>query len=173
MNSLPAVFHNIFGNLVSEIGTSSGDYNSPLQNIVKNLGRVGIFPLIVVRLIETIGSIFKYLKKNQFFRQFLLPGLVLGLTGGAILFLIFFLQQEEPYGYLGYENRPNYDYPQYQSNNYRSRYDDESVVNFNDINPSFRYNIAPNTHFDRNIDGNYPFKYSRGYLSDNMYFRRP
>lgn len=116
--SLPEALKKVFGNLITDIGDSYGDYNSPLQNLLRNLGSVGYLPLVLVKMFESAGDILKYLKKNPFFRQFLLPALIFGLIGGAVLFLMFFLQQEdEPYGYIGYQGYEN-KYPRYQPNKY-------------------------------------------------------
>ncbi|CAG9767168.1 unnamed protein product [Ceutorhynchus assimilis] len=118
---LPSIFSKLFGKLVVGVGDSYGDYYSPLQNLLQNLGPLGYFPLILVKILESIGQIFKYLKKNHFFKGFLLPAGVLGLVAGAILFLIYFLQQDEPYGYISYEGDKGY-YPQYEHKSYDNHY---------------------------------------------------
>lgn len=116
--SLPEALKKVFGNLITDIGDSYGDYNSPLQNLLRNLGSVGYLPLVLVKILESSGEILKYLKKNQFFSQFLLPAVIFGLLGGAVLFLMFFLQQkDEPYGYIGYQGYES-KYPRYQPNRY-------------------------------------------------------
>lgn len=143
--SLPEALKKVFGNMITDIGDSYGDYNSPLQNLLRNLGSVGYLPLVLVKILESAGEILKYLKKNQFFRQFLLPAVIFGLLGGAVLFLMFFLQQEdEPYGYIGYQG---YDskYPRYQPNRYSEQ-------------QKYRSNVVPEQYFRSYYD--YPTRKS-------------
>lgn len=162
-NSLPEVLSKLFGNLVTSVGDSYGDYYSPLQNILKNLGPMGYVPLIFVKLLESAGTILQHLKKNPLFRQFLLPALVLGLVAGAIFFLIYFLQPQEPYGYVSYQGGNN-DYPQYEPNkNYGNRYDSITATKYRD-NSFNMQNYGPNMVMP--VDGNF---YGNNRFSGNNY----
>ncbi|XP_066151675.1 uncharacterized protein [Euwallacea fornicatus] len=176
--SLPEALKRVSGNLLSDIGNSYGDYNSPLQNVLRNLGSFGQIPLVLIKILESVGDIIKYLKKNKFFREFLLPGLILGLIGGAILFLIYFLQSdEEPYGYISYHSDNYQDFPKYQPNHYVSGppnsntgYDNYYVKKYKSANDySSDYNndrsshIMPVNDFKRNMP---LFGFSRGYYEN-------
>ncbi|XP_066246734.1 uncharacterized protein [Euwallacea similis] len=177
--SLPEALKRASGNLLSDIGDSYGDYDSPLQNVLKNLGSFGQIPLVLIKILESAGDIIKYLKKNRFFREFLLPGLILGLIGGAVLFLIYFLQsEEEPYGYISYHGDSYQDYPKYQPNHYVSSppnsntgYDNYYVKKYksaNDYSNSYNNNdrsshLMQVNDFRRNIPS---FGFSRGYYEN-------
>ncbi|XP_030746088.1 uncharacterized protein LOC115874928 isoform X2 [Sitophilus oryzae] len=117
----PTVLSKLFGNLVTDIGATS-DYYSPLQNIFKNLGVAGYFPLILIKILETTGTVIQYMKKNSFVRNFLVPGISLALVAGAVLFVIYFYQDNQYNTELSDNNYDSsmYDIPYKSHKNYRN-----------------------------------------------------
>ncbi|KAH1024959.1 hypothetical protein HUJ05_009781 [Dendroctonus ponderosae] len=186
-DSLPQLISRVFGNIFSDIGNSYGDNYSELQTVLKNLGRIGLVPIVLVKILESAGNIFKELRKNQLFRQFLMPGLVLGLIGGAVLFIMFFFQQDESYGRIEYQ-QSSYPYKssQHESSHYNSVTSPGYNTNYRQANaniPIFRpsnerfnselrngrtepINIPPNGLLENERNayyGNSNLQYSRGY----------
>lgn len=173
-DSLPQLISRIFGNIFSDIGNSYGDNYSAMQTVLKNLGRLGFVPMVLVKILESAGIIFSELRKNQLFRQFLLPALVLGLVGGAVLFVMFFFQQDEPYDRIEYQQSS---YPQHESSpsyNTNDRQADANMPIFQPNNGRYselpnnrpeQVNVLPNTllSYERDYYGNNNLQYSRGY----------
>ncbi|XP_050295339.1 uncharacterized protein LOC126735412 isoform X2 [Anthonomus grandis grandis] len=178
LNALPEVLNIIFGNIFTNVGGASGDY-SPVQNILKNLGALGYLPLVAIKILDSLGLVLTHLNKNQFFKQFLLPGISLLLIGGVVLFLVFFYQQNNnPYGYLEYQSNSLSNYPRYEHLDYNKPYsvspyyNTREIQNIADYRPSLskidnyeriKYNIPDNTA--TNLVNVPRIPYSRGYLN--------
>lgn len=130
----PAIVERLFGRGFRELSNSGyGDsYNygigyanqNDLQKLFRNLGFFGYGPLIILNLIEGFTTFMKILRRNQFFKNFLTPALVLLVVTGAIVFLVWWLQSDEDF------KGPNRHDPRLYSGGYYDKYN-EPYSNYN------------------------------------------
>lgn len=92
--AIPMILHKLFNFSLSQF-TQYGYQEYDLQTVFKNMGVFGILPIILIRLIEGFSTFLKVLKKNSFFKNFIIPALILGVIAGGVLFLIWWLQPDD------------------------------------------------------------------------------
>lgn len=99
IDSTPAIVERLFGRglwELSNFGSYGESYNynagnsnqNDLQRLFKNLGLLGYGPLIFLNVIDGFTTFMKILRRNEFFKNFLTPALILLLVAGAIVFLV-------------------------------------------------------------------------------------
>ncbi|CAG9864239.1 unnamed protein product [Phyllotreta striolata] len=69
--------------------------NNNLLAVFYKMGAFGYVPLIVLKLLGACSTFLRILKSNPFYRNFLVPGLVLLMVSGAVVFLIWWLKIDE------------------------------------------------------------------------------
>ncbi|XP_044272602.1 uncharacterized protein LOC123016333 [Tribolium madens] len=123
ISAIPIVIQKLFHFSLDEL--SKNDYSDyDVQVLYKNLGIFAYLPVIILRLVKGISAFMNMLRKNSFFKNFLMPAIILATVAGAVIFLIWWLQPDSsnnPYGYIsGDNNDANYQYAgnyQYSGNN--------------------------------------------------------
>ncbi|XP_076258692.1 uncharacterized protein LOC143195457 [Rhynchophorus ferrugineus] len=150
----PSIMKRLFGNLVSNIGNSYVDYNSPLQKIFSNIGASGYFPIIMIKVLETTGTVIQYMRKNRFVTQIGIPGISLALVAGVVLFLIYFYQGDHSYNLITYSDQNGYlnNHDNYQDSYNINRYPERQRKNMdsdasNSIPYFSYYDYSPVNHF--------------------------
>ncbi|KYB25951.1 uncharacterized protein LOC103314011 [Tribolium castaneum] len=122
ISAIPIVIQKLFNFSLDEL--SKNDYSDyDVQVLYKNLGIFAYLPVIILRLVKGISAFMNMLRKNSFFKNFLMPAIILATVAGAVIFLIWWLQPDtsnNPYGYISDNSDPNYQYAgnyQYSGNN--------------------------------------------------------
>lgn len=164
--AFPQILQKYLGFSINELTYDyGGDYGTNYA-VFKNLGIFGYFPIILLKLVDAFTYFMNTLKKNKFLRSFLVPILVLGLTAGSILFLIWFLQSD------GYDSNDNNNYinyesngKNYQTNNYNKYQTGTSFNNQYGENQSPMYYTNTNNMYDYQKSYNVPV-YSRSYYEN-------
>nr|CAI5858429.1 unnamed protein product [Callosobruchus analis] len=134
LNAVPTIVERIFGRGIydlvnfSDYGYSNNGYNyniqqNDLQKLFRGLGILGYGPLIFLKIIDGFTTFLSILKRNSFFRTFLLPALVLLLVAGSVIFLIWWLQPNDSMFYYNYNKAYKSVGGQSQNNNYQPQYD--------------------------------------------------
>ncbi|VEN47585.1 unnamed protein product, partial [Callosobruchus maculatus] len=144
LNAVPSIVERIFGRGIYDLvnfrdySYSNNGYNyngqqNDLQKLFRGLGILGYGPLLFLKIIDGFTTFLNILRRNSFFRTFLLPALVLLVVAGSVIFLIWWLQPNDSNSYYNYNkaytnfngqshnsnyNQPQYDqkYRQYSSN---------------------------------------------------------
>nr|CAH7764131.1 unnamed protein product [Callosobruchus chinensis] len=131
LNAVPSIVERIFGRGIydlvnfSDYGYSSNGYNyNGQQNDLQK--HFGLRSSYLFKIIDGFTTFLNILKRNSFFRTFLLPALVLMLVAGSVIFLIWWLQPNDSnsdYNYNkaytssnGQTQNNNYNQPQYDKN---------------------------------------------------------
>lgn len=131
---IPVVIQKLFNFSLDEL--SKNDYSDyDVQVLYKNLGIFAYLPVILLRLVKGISAFMNMLRKNSFFRNFLMPAIILATVAGAVIFLIWWLQPDNsnPYGYISGDNYDtNYQY----SGNYQNSGNNQYPVSSNN-NPVY------------------------------------
>lgn len=140
LKALPKIIEKIFGKNLFELFDFSDEYQGNYQNnygnnynsvynpstgvkkLLGHFGLIGYLPLIFLKIIDGISNFMNILKRNTFFKNFLLPAGIVLFIAGSVVFLIWWFQSDSTknYGeqYQAFSNY--YDQPQYHSkpNNY-------------------------------------------------------
>lgn len=174
LKSLPKILEKLFGNGLYELLSFNNEYDykgsyynsvydttSDLKKLLSNFGLFGYGPLVFLKIIDGITAFVKILKKNKFFKNFLIPAGVILLIAGAAVFLVWWLQ----YDSYSYEHYGGYDvsndYPQYSynSNKYDQSYNNMKYGGHEISNyyppyqpPQYMYNSVK---YDHNNDISY------------------
>jgi hypothetical protein len=73
--AIPVVIQKLFSFSLDEL--SRYDYQDyDVQTLYKNLGIFAYLPVVLLRLVKGISSFMSILKKNSFFKNFLMPALI-------------------------------------------------------------------------------------------------
>lgn len=124
ISSIPKILGKLFGEsiegLVDKIeydkyaygyekqnGVSNSNYNTNLESTFYSLGAFGYIPLIILKLLSGLSTFVSILKKNKFFKNFLVPAFVLLIVSGAVIFLIWWFKDDETNGLrqIGFDNQ--------------------------------------------------------------------
>lgn len=90
---------------LTSYGSGYGYDSYALQGL-KKLGIFGFIPLVVLKVVNGLSYFVSVLKKNAFFKNFLLPALVLLGINGLVVLLIWFMQPNEiNYNAISYEEK--------------------------------------------------------------------
>lgn len=196
LKAVPTILGKLFGKGLYELvnfndeyeyGSYGNNYNqgvydstSDLKKLFRHLGFLGFIPMIFLKIIDGFTTFIYILKKNKFFRYFLIPALVLLVIAGAVVFLIWWLQ----YDYYGYSagtyksisnyNEPNqyspqtYNEPNQYSTNTNGHYDIpyKNAIDSKNTNGYFDYQkYKPQQNYDKYRNRYIPRSYSRSYFA--------
>lgn len=183
---IPVVLEKLFGASLYELfnfngyGSYSEGYNGgygvysnskgDVKNLFKSLGVLGYAPLVVLKLIDGVSTIISILKKNKFFRNFLVPVLMLLLALGAIIFLIWWMQPDDQpiLQIAGNYHQPN-NQLEYGDNYYKSAADGrynpyQRQYGYHNVHSPYRpYNNYGYENYGKPVDGR---GYSRSYFEN-------
>lgn len=117
---------------LTSYGSGYGYDSYALQGL-KKLGIFGFIPLVLLKLVNGLSYFVSVLKQNAFFKNFLLPALVLLGINGLVVLLIWFMQPnimnynaidyDKKYDYGSYNKPYPYKAPGYEeSHNYHKDY---------------------------------------------------
>lgn len=157
---------------------SSYPYNSNLVQMFQSFGIGGIIPLIMLKAAYTLSSLVYELQKYPFIKNFLIPGGVVAVVSGLIVFLIYWLQpnyygtgyssyQTQPYGYSQNSYKGGYGYSQ---NSHKADYSYDGYNNHNSYPTSGSY-YSRNYQLINDKPSNYHNVY-RNSFPNQIYRRR-
>lgn len=82
----------------------SGEYGNEVQNVLSGFGGggipgfnglLGIIPTILFKLLSNFSSFLNILKRNKFFKNFLVPGVLILLVDGIMATLIWWVSPQD------------------------------------------------------------------------------
>ena len=164
LGATPAVIEKLFGTGLTQLsnfgddysyGDNYGDYNigygisSDIQKLLKSLGYLGYGPLIFLKIIDGFTTVMRILKKNSFFKNFLIPALLLLLVAGSVLFLVWWLQpNENSYEYNLKSHQSGYQYPNTNDGQYMYNNNYQNNNNYNTPGKSYNTPVYSRSYFD-------------------------
>ncbi|CAH1972282.1 unnamed protein product [Acanthoscelides obtectus] len=172
LSAVPTIIERIFGRGIYDLFNFS-DYNNysnyngygyyngqnDLQKLFRGLGILGYGPLIILKIIDGFTTFMNILRRNSFFRTFLLPALVLMLIAGSVIFLIWWLQPDNFTS--NYQNV-------YQSSNGQNQYYSNVQPHYN----NYRQYSGPSNNKYRTMDYNQAFVH-QGYNGPSRNIQNP
>lgn len=105
LKALPNILEKLFGKGLYDLINLNDQYDyqnnyQDIKNVFGNLGLFGHIPMVILKIIDIFTTFMNILKKNKFFRNFLLPASILLIIAGSVVFLIWWLQPNS-YGHSG------------------------------------------------------------------------
>lgn len=112
--AIPILIRKIISVTFDDLTSYGSDYGYDSYAVqgLKKLGIFGFIPLVALKVINGLSYFVSVLKKNTFFKNFLLPALVLLGVNGLIVLLVWFMQPNEMnYNAINYDEKYDYGKP--------------------------------------------------------------